>query len=366
MSTVAVVLTLKHGQQGGLGIGIVKATATNIPTPTPVPIGTILSTRKSPAGSNFGSVAWSPDGTRMAASAIDPKTGNTLLYIWETASGKDLLTVHLDVASLDEVLWSPTGKYLALDNLQTIVIVDSKSGVVVKTIDYSPPMTFKAPDTSQQPWLASNAPLGGGFGFYSVAWSPDGTFLAVAVSDITTGRVVLLDPRTGVVKTTFHEQARTVGFPLSFSSDGKYLAVSYPNDSTIVVWDVATQHVVFVLNGTQSMIIAWQPGTHKLARSTSTSVELWDVDVQKLLKTYKGGWAFAWSPDGKELATYTSPLANPFSQTKTSKVTILDADTGARVGLYTSQSQMIFSASWSPNGRSIATLKSSQIVIWAA
>ena len=369
VSTLAVVLALNHGQQqGGQGIDGTKATATRAPTPTPTPVsvGTILSTRKSPAGTNFGSAAWSPDGTRMAALAIDLKTGKTVLDIWGTTSGKDLLTVHLDVASLGEVLWSPTGKYLALDNLQTIVIVDSQSGMVVKTIDYSPPMTFNAPDASQHPWLASNVSLGGGFGFYSVAWSPNGAFLAVAVSDITTGRVVLLDPQTGVVKTTFREQAQIIGFPLSFSSDGKYLAVSYSNDSTIVVWDVATQHVAFVLKGAQSMIIAWQPDTHKLTRSTFTALELWDVDAQKLLKVYKGGSDFAWSPDGKYLATYASPLTSPFSQAKTSKVTILDADTGAKVGLYTSQSQMIFSASWSPDGRSIATLESSQIVVWAA
>lgn len=370
VGTLAVVLTLNHGQQGSQGIGGAKATATSAPTPTPVSAGTILFRRKSPAGTNFGSAAWSPDGTRMAASAIDLKTGKTLLYIWDTASGKDLLTVHLDVASLDEVLWSPTGKYLALDNLQTIVVVDSQSGVVVKTIGYSPRMTFNAAGSSQQPWLASNAPLGGGFGFYSVAWSPDGASLAVSVSDITTGRVVLLDPQTGLVKTTFREQARPIGFPLSFSSDGKYLAVSYSNDSTIVVWDVATQHVAFVLNGAQSMTIAWQPGTHNLARSTFTSVELWDVNAHKLLKTYKGGAAFAWSPDGKELAVYSPPFANPFSRTKTSKVTILDTDTGVQVGLYTSQNQMIFSASWSPNGRSIVTSESSansnQIVVWAA
>jgi WD40 repeat protein len=370
VSTLVLMLTLKHSLQNSQGIGGAKATVTGAPTSPPVSTGTILSTRKSPAGTNFASAAWSPDGKRMAASAIDLKTGKTLLYIWDAASGKDLLIAHLDVASLNEVLWSPMGRYLALDNLQTIAIVDSQSGVVVKTIDYSPPLTFKAPGASQQLWLAHNAPLGGGFGFYSVAWSTDGASLAVAVSDITTGRVVLLDPLSGAVKTTFREQARPIGFPLSFSSDGQYLAVSYPNDSTVVVWDVATQHVAIVFTGAQSMSIAWQPGTHDLARSTLTSVELWDVHTHKLLKTYKGGSAFTWSPDGKELAVYDPPFAHLFSQTETSHVTILNADTGARVGLYTSHNQMIFSASWSPNGRSIATSESSagsnQIVIWAA
>ncbi|GLV60260.1 hypothetical protein KDH_70800 [Dictyobacter sp. S3.2.2.5] len=76
VSTLAVVLTLNHSQQGSQGIGKTKATATRAPRPTPTPVsaGTILSTRKSPAGTNFSSAAWSPDGTRMAAPAIDPKT----------------------------------------------------------------------------------------------------------------------------------------------------------------------------------------------------------------------------------------------------------------------------------------------------
>lgn len=279
------------------------------------------------------------------------------------------MTIPLDAADLGEVLWSPTGKYLVLNNLQTIVIVDSQTGAVVKTIKYQEPTAFNVSGVRQS-LLSSAVSLGGGFGFYSVAWSPDGASLAVDVSNITSGNVVLLNPLTGAVKTTFSAQAAPIGLALAFSSDGKYLAVSYSNDSKIVVWSVATQQVVFVLGNAQSMTIAWQPGTHNLARSTFTSIELWDVNAQKLLKTYKGLSAFAWSPDGKELAVYTSPFANPFSRTKTSKVTILDADTGAQVGLYISQNRMIFSASWSPDGRSIATSESSassnQIVVWAA
>ncbi|GER87224.1 hypothetical protein KDW_13860 [Dictyobacter vulcani] len=369
VSTLAVVLTLNRGQQGSQGISRAKATATSAPRPTPVSVGTILYTQKSPAGTNFGSAAWSPDGMRMVTSAIDLKTARTLLYIWNAASGKNLMTIPLDVADLGNVLWSPTGKYLVLSNLQTIVIVDSQTGAIVKTINYQEPTAFNVSGVHQS-LLSSAVSLGGGFGFYSVAWSPDGASLAVDVSNITSGNVVLLDPRTGAVKTTFSAQAAPIGLALAFSSDGKYLAVSYSNDSKIVVWSVATQQVVFVLGNAQAMTIAWQPGTHNLARSTFTSIELWDVNAQKLLKTYKVLSAFAWSPDGKELAVYTSPFANPFSGTKASKVTILDADTGAQVGLYISQNRTIFSASWSPDGRSIATSESSassnQIVVWAA
>ncbi|GCE06910.1 WD40 repeat domain-containing protein [Dictyobacter aurantiacus] len=376
VSTLAVMLTLNHSQQGSQDIGKTKATATHAPrptpTPTPVSAGTILSTRKSPAGTNFNSAAWSPDGTRMAALAIDLKNARTLLYIWNVTSGKNLMTIPLEAADLGEVQWSPTGKYLALNNLQSIVIVDSQTGAVVKTINDPTPTALHVSGTHQS-LLSSAVPLGSGVGFYSVAWSPDGASLAVDVSNTNSGKVVLLDPLTGTVKTTFSAQAAPIGLALAFSSDGKYLAVSYSNDSKIVVWSVATQQVVFVLGKAQSMAIAWQPGTHNLARSTFTSMELWDVDAQKLLKTYKGVSGFAWSPDGKELAAYTSPFTGPFFQAKTSKVTILDAGSGAQVGLYTSQNRMIFSASWSPDGHSIVTRESSginstnnQIVIWAA
>jgi uncharacterized protein with WD repeat len=369
VGTLAVVMTLSHGQQSSQGTAGKKATATRVPTPTPVPVGTVLYKQKSPAGTSFSGMAWSPDGKRMAVSGIDQTTGKTRLSIWDAASGKNLVTIPLDMADLADVLWSPTGKYLSLDNLQIIVIVDSQTGAVVKTINYQAPTAFNTSGASQ-PWLSSDAPLGGGFGFYSVAWSPDGASLAVDVSNITWGKVVLLDPLTGAVKTTFSAQALPIGSSLAFSSDGKYLAVSYSNDSKVVVWSVATQQAVFVLGNAQSYTIAWQPGTDNLARSRFTSVELWDVNAQKLLKTYKGISVFAWSPDGKELA-YTS-LFNYYSpnRPKTSKVTILDADTGAQVGLYTIQNEMILSASWSPDGRSIATSESlansSQIVVWAA
>lgn len=370
VGTLAVVLTLSHNQQAGTQVAGRKASATNVFAPKPASIGTVLYKRQSPAGTDFNGAAWSPDGKRIAVPDTDQTTGKTTLSIWDAASGKSLKTFPLNVADLGDVQWSPTGKYLVMDNLQVIVVVDSQTGAIVNTIKYQAPTAFNVSGTDQS-LLASTTPLGGGFGFYSVAWSPDGKSLGVAISNITSGKVVLLDPLTGAIKTTFSAQAAPIGLALAFSSDGKYLAVSFPNVSEIVVWSVATQQVVFVLGNAQSMSIGWQPGTHNLARNTSTSVELWDINVQKLLKTYQGFSAFAWSPDGKELAAYTSFFAYPFSRPKNSKVTILKASTGVRVGSYTSQSQMILSISWSPDGRSIASHESSmnsnnQIVVWVA
>lgn len=368
VGTMAIILTLNHNQRGNPNVGSVNATMHATPTPVPVPVGRVLFTKIPPAGTNLSSPAWSPDGSRLAAQDVNLTTNMTQLYIWDGTNGKKLRTIPLNTASFGNVLWSPTGKYLALYNLQTIVIVDSQSGTIVKTINYTPPAAFSSPTSSH--WLASNSPLGGGYGFYSAAWTPDGASLAVAVSDTTTGKVVLLDPRTGNVKTTFNEQARTIGDAMSISDDGKYLAVSYSNDSTIVVWDVATQQATFVLNGAQSMTIAWQPGTHNLARSTATSVELWNVNTQKLLKTYKDVTAFAWSPDGKKLVAYSSFFTPPVPQAKLNQAFILDADSGDQEGSYTSKNEAIISAAWSPKGHSIATWEhlsnNNQIVVWTA
>ncbi|HEY7414171.1 MAG TPA: hypothetical protein VH593_03185 [Ktedonobacteraceae bacterium] len=52
-----------------------------------------------------------------------------------------------------------------------------------------------------------------------MTWNPDGTYLAVAVTDTTSGRVILLNPQTGVVKTMFDEPAGTLGISLEKDSD---------------------------------------------------------------------------------------------------------------------------------------------------
>jgi WD40 repeat protein len=66
---------------------------------------------------------------------------------------------------------------------------------------------------------------------------------------------------------------------------------------------------------------------------------------------------------------YTSRFDwTPLSTTNNNKVTILNAATGATVGSYISKSESVFSASWSPDGRFIATSESTnnhnQIVVW--
>ena len=137
-----------------------------------------------------------------------------------------------------------------------------------------------------------------------------------------------------------------------------------------MVWKVSTQAIAFQQNDYQVDTIAWQPGTHNLARALlfPAKTQVWDIRSQKLLKTYTNVTAFIWSPDGKELASYTPPLSRPGQPAN--KVAIIDAASGAQVALYRGQHYSINSVSWSLDGRYIATGESSsigdQILVWIA
>jgi WD40 repeat protein len=343
-------------------------TATSVPSATPTPplVGAVVHTQNSPAGMHAYTLAWSPNGTRVASIADDPSGTKSQLLIWDASTGGHLQTIPF-ATPFNEIHWSPTGKYLALANLKYIMIVDSQTGSVVKTFDsgiYVPPPTTNvgSPATGPQV-LSSLLPQGGGYGFFSVAWTPDGSTLAVSSSQFTSSKIELLDPLTGAVKATLLSSYGQEG-GLSFSSDGQYLAAS--NDEQVVVWRVASRSIVFQKNPGQSTSIAWQPGTHNLSVLLlyPDNLQLWDIDAQKVAKTYPGVGVFAWSLDGKEIAVVHAslPMGGPLPHTTTpsptsGKVVILDAASGASVATYTSQEPSIVALAWSPDGRYIASIE---------
>lgn len=377
VGTLAMVLTLSHAQQTSQGGSGKKATATSVPTATPtsIPAGKVVHTQHAPAGMNFTPpLAWSPDGKHIATVAINLQTEKTQLRIWDATTGGNLLTASLTV-NMYNVQWSPTGKYVELDNGQVIMIANSQTGTIVKTINYQNQAAFNVPGAGPSA-LASYVPLSSGYGIYAITWAPDGLSLAATISSPGSSKVVLLNSLTGAVNATIDQQSSIMADVLAFSSDGKYLAGSYTNESKVVVWNVATRQVVTqVAQGHQAFKLAWQPGTHHLAAGLlfPASVQLWDVDSQKLLKTYVGHAALAWSPDGKELALYKD-LKDQFSgsHVKDNTVTIVNASTGAQVGLYTSQNKntTVYAVYWSPDGRYLASSEmkadTNLVVVWTA
>jgi WD40 repeat protein len=100
------------------------------------------------------SVAWSPDGRRIASAGLF-----TQPRVWEAATGKDLVTYE---GGEGPVVWSPDGKYLLAPERGRVMIWNARTGEAVSVYPHGRLQTVKA-----------------------VAWSPDGRYIASSGDDQT-------------------------------------------------------------------------------------------------------------------------------------------------------------------------------------
>ncbi len=150
-------------------------------------------------------VAWSPDGTRIAAIC-----GDKTIRVWNTATGQHLTTYKVRTDMVNDLIWSPDSKLLATAN----------------------------PDATAHIWDTTTGELlliygGHSEGVRSVAWSPDGTSIASASNDET---VQIWDSATGNHIFTYKDHTAWTT-SVAWSPDGTRVA-SGSNDMTVKIWQV--------------------------------------------------------------------------------------------------------------------------------
>jgi WD40 repeat protein/class 3 adenylate cyclase len=157
------------------------------------------------------SVSFSPDGTRLATSGYDG-----MAKIWDATTNQLLFTMTMDSKDVYDVEWSPNGKLLAASGITNVIIWDTATGKQVLTL----------------PGHFVGHTLGIYLGVGRVDFSPDGTRLAVAnqdgtpkVWDLTTGKVVL--------SLVGHTE---ICWPIKYSRDGNLL-VTGGNDGLVKIWN---------------------------------------------------------------------------------------------------------------------------------
>ena len=315
----------------------------------------------------FNGLAWSPDSKRIAAS--NRATSTNLVRIWDATTGQHLVTVPIH-EFVNTLAWSPDSQQVAIVTGQSVFIVDGQTGQILHTL----PGQFQssAPVTSGRVPLSSLLPGSSGAELRGVAWSPDGSQIAISAFGSTSGSSVLVwNVQSGAMFRLPLQSNRGIE-GVSWSSGGKYIAadtfqLTYTDplsQSGVIVWNAATRQMILQKDTGSlpdiNVVLAWQPGTHILAQigvvkagsGYTTAILIFDGTSGKMLKrlVVPVSDVLAWSPDGKYLA-YTSPI--DLAQGNAAK--ILDASNWNTVYTYKSGKNLINKLAWSPDGHSIAT-----------
>jgi WD40 repeat protein/tRNA A-37 threonylcarbamoyl transferase component Bud32 len=193
---------------------------------------------------------------------------------------------------------------------------------------------------------------------HGLAFSPDSLRLATGGSD---GLVKIWDVATGKELLGWHGHDDEV-WSLAFSPDGKRL-VSVCRDGTLKVWDAKTGNTIRTQQahpGYPVTGVAYSADGKWLATCSSDhTVKMWDADTGAEIHTFRGHgksiWSVAFSPDGKHLV----------SGGEDRTVKLWDTTTGYEIRTMRGHTNTIYGVAFSPDGRRIASASSDQTMkLW--
>lgn len=271
-------------------------------------------------------VAWSPDGTRIASGSWDDT-----VQVWQATSGQRLVTYNAS-GVVDTLAWSPDGRQIASAGTN-VAIWDAQTGKTLRI------------DATE----SVNRVL-------SLAWSPDGKYLAAAGGD---GNVYIWNASTAA--TVFSYQNWYVD-AVAWSPDSTRLASAWSADSQhsdVQIWDVSQENQLLAVHLDYIWSLAWSPNGTLLAVAGKDGVEFLEVNdgsiVGPLLtKPEQVFFSVAWSPDGTRVAA--AGFVDVF---------VWDATSGRRIVDY--QHGGVDCVAWSPDGTRIASASSdTSVQVWDA
>lgn len=250
-------------------------------------------------------VAWSHDGSKIAAVGIEPETVQGYLRVVDAETGEIIFQLDPNPGGFTTVQWSPDNRFIAAGGFDQVVwVIDAAAGKQAAAL-WGHQSTISA-----------------------VAWNADGTRLVSAGS--WDQQVILWDA------TTYREIRRVeMGDPwdIEFSPDGESLAVGGLSGLYVLPADL----------------------------------DLEDAQAGYRWADHYVG-SLVWSADGSQLAysnqtfpNYVNPADKVYSQ-----LYVLD-DNGLLINQFASENQTIFGIDWSADGGLIAGYSIDGVVqVWDA
>jgi WD40 repeat protein len=180
-----------------------------------------------------------------------------------------------------------------------------------------------------------------------MTYSPDGRWLASGSWDRTAR---LWDAATGELCATLPHPSYVWG--LAFGPDGTWLMTGCHQDDRLRIWDVATarvcQEITLPKQNITSLTVSSdgaRVATTVQDRDLKSRVIVYGIASGKALFS-TDGWALAYSPDGRWLATLAA-------EEKT--VLLLDARTHETVARFSGHENTVFKAAFSPDSSCLVT-----------
>lgn len=191
--------------------------------------------------------------------------------------------------------------------------------------------------------------------FWSVAFSPDGKYLAAGADN---GIVTLWNVRTWRKEIEFAGTNEGRIWTLTFSPDSKRLLM---NSQGVMLWDVKTGKRLSTLGSPRSGCVgaAFSPDGKSVAvvPFDVKHFHLWDSATGKLLRKFTGHnyfvWQVAFSPDGKQLA----------SASRDKTIRVCNPHTGALLRTLSGPEEF-WGITYSPDGKRLAGSMHKYIGVW--